>query len=118
MTDRTSFAPLVFFEYDHKPGTFCLMLGDGDMTAGAEVFAEAGYEPGGYGWTGVARAALALRAPQLSDRVRFDPEAGMMVAYGTDADALRTLGSYLQEALRDTTVLAGFLAAGDPEWYD
>ncbi|MFF0543532.1 Imm51 family immunity protein [Nocardia thailandica] len=59
-----------------------------------------------------------MRAPQLSDRVRFDPEAGMMVAYGTDADALRTLGSYLQEALRDTTVLAGFLAAGDPEWYD
>ncbi|MFE3542766.1 Imm51 family immunity protein [Nocardia sp. NPDC059177] len=118
MTDRSSFAPLTFFEYDHQPGTYCLMLTDSEMSEGAEVFDEAGYEASGYSWTGIARAALTVRAPELVDRVKFDPEAGMMVAYGSDADALRTLGTYLQEALRDRTVLAGFLAAGDPEWYD
>ncbi|MGW4356215.1 immunity 51 family protein [Nocardia sp. NPDC004582] len=118
MTDRETYAPLVFFEYDHRPGHFCLMLSDNHMLASEVVFAESGYDGGGYGWAGVARSAVATRAPELADRVSYDPEAGMFVAYGEDAGALRQLGMLLQEAHRDPAVLSGFIEAGDPEWFD
>ncbi|MCX4094744.1 immunity 51 family protein [Nocardia sp. alder85J] len=118
MTDRETFAPLVFFEYDHKPGHYCLMLSDDHMLATEAVFTEFGYDGGGYGWAGVARSAVTMRAPELAERVGYDPEAGMFVAYGEDAEALRRLGVLLQEAHRDSVVLTGFIAAGDPGWFD
>ncbi|MBL1073616.1 immunity 51 family protein [Nocardia sp. 2] len=118
MTDREAFAPLVFFEYDHKPGNFCLMLTDAHMVASEEVFAAHGYDGGGYGWAGVAKAAVSTRAPELEGRFGMDPEAGMFVAYGEDAEALRGLGALLQEAVTDRAVLAELVAAGDPEWFD
>lgn len=118
VTDRETFAPLVFFEYDHNPGNYCLMLSDNHMVELEENFTEAGYEGNGYGWAGVAQSAVSLRAPELAERINFDPEAGTFVAYGTDAEALRQLGLLLQEAFQDQTVLTGFIAAGDPEWFD
>ncbi|MFJ4652082.1 immunity 51 family protein [Nocardia sp. NPDC088792] len=118
MTDRETFAPLVFFEYDHKPGHFCLLLSDNHMLATEAVFAEFGYDGNGYGWAGVARAAVSTEGPAAAEVVKFDPEAGTFVAYGEDAEALRRLGIVLQEALQDPTVLRRLIAAGDPEWFD
>ncbi|MGV9663478.1 Imm51 family immunity protein [Nocardia niigatensis] len=118
MTDRERFAPLVFFEYDHKPGHYCLMLSDNHMLATEAVFAEFGYEGGGYGWAGVARSAVATQETELGERVNFDPEAGMFVAYGEDAEALRALGALLREAVADPATLRRLIAAGDPEWFD
>lgn len=118
MTDRETFAPLVFFEYDHRPGNFCLMLSDNHMVELEEIFLESGYEGNGYGWAGVARTAIQLRAPEIADKFDLDPEAGTFVAYGEDAEALRRLGLLLQEAFRERSVLAEFIAGGDPEWFD
>ncbi|WP_354644376.1 immunity 51 family protein [Kitasatospora camelliae] len=118
MIDRETFAPLVFFEYDHKPGTYCLMLSDHHMVAVEEVFDACGQYGNGYGWEGVARSALRARAPQLADRLSFDPEAGMFVAHGRDADALRALGALLREAWHDREVLRVFIETGEPEWFD
>jgi hypothetical protein len=108
----------MFFEYDHKPGTFCLMLSDHHMVATEDVFEECGQYGSGYGWEGVARSALRARAPELGDRLRFDSEAGTFVAYGDDGDALRRLGLLLQEAWRDRSVLKALIEAGDPDWFD
>ncbi|MET8655004.1 MULTISPECIES: immunity 51 family protein [Nocardia] len=118
MTDRETFAPLVFFEYDHKPGNYCLMLSDNHMLATQGVFAAAGYEGGGYDWAGVARSVVNSRLPDAAERIRFDPEAGMFVAYGTDPDALRELGAVLRDAVHDHELLAEFISTGDPEWFD
>ncbi|MET7638140.1 immunity 51 family protein [Streptomyces sp. NPDC005438] len=118
MTDRETFQPLVFFEYDHKPGHYCLMLTEDAMFAVADVFEERGYECNGYAWAGVARSAVRARAPELEDRFGCDPEAGMFVAYGEDAEALRALGTLLREAFEDRAVLRGFVEAGDPDWFD
>lgn len=118
VTDRETFAPLVFFEYDHRPGEYCLMLTDDHMVATQDVFAAAGYEGGGYDWAGVARSAIRARLPEAADRVRFDPEAGMFVAYGSDPEALRGLGAVLREAVRDRELLAELVGAGDPDWFD
>lgn len=118
VTDRESFAPLVFFEYDHNPGNYCLMLSDSHMVELEEVFAAADYEGNGYGWAGVATTIVRVKAPELADRVKFDPEAGMFVAYGSDAEALQHLGTLLQAAHRDRAVLTDLLGSGDPEWFD
>ncbi|WP_067687656.1 immunity 51 family protein [Nocardia jejuensis] len=118
MTDRETFAPLVFFEYDHKPGNYCLMLSDNHMVEVEEAFAERGYEGNGYGWAGVARTAVESRLPEAAARIGFDPEAGMFVAYGEDAEALRRLGSIMREAFENRSTLDELLAAGDPEWFD
>jgi hypothetical protein len=109
-------APLKFFEYDHKPGTYSLLLSD--FAAGQAIFDELGLEGGGYTWAGVARSAIRTHAPDLADRVRFDPEAGMFVAYGTDAGALKKLGRLLAQAYHDPKELERLVRAGEPDWFD
>ena len=118
MTDRETFAPLVLFEYEHKPGTFCLMLSDNHMIDVEDVFDECGQYGNGYGWEGVARSALRARAPELAGRLQFDSEAGTFVANGADSDALKGLGALLKEAFHDPAVLKGFIESGEPEWFD
>ncbi|GAB3159701.1 hypothetical protein GCM10027290_64900 [Micromonospora sonneratiae] len=118
MTDGTTLTPLKLFEYDHAPGNYCLLLSDNDMVDTAAVFEEHGYEGGGYAWAGVARSAVATHAPELADRVRYDPEAGMFVAYGTDAAALEQLGGLLHQAFHDRDALAALIRAGEPDWFD
>jgi hypothetical protein len=118
MTDRETYAPLVFFEYDHRPGSYCLMLSDHHMVAVESVLDRCGQYGNGYGWEGVARSAVRERAPELAGRFRYDSEAGTFVAYGEDCEALRQLGALLQRAFRDGAELEQLIAAGDPEWFD
>jgi hypothetical protein len=118
MTGSPALEPLTFFEYDHKPGHYCLLLSDTHLVALLDVFEACGQYGNGYGWAGVARSAIRSRAPELEDRVSFDPEAGMFVAYGEDAEALRSLGLLLREAWQDRSVLAELIRAGDPDWFD
>ena len=118
MTDHPVLDPLVLFEYDHRPGSYCLMLSDTDMGPADDVFEECGQYGNGYGWQGVAMSALRLRTPELADRVSFDSEAGTFVAHAEDPDALRSLGALLREAWQDPVVLKQFIEAGDPDWFD
>ncbi|WP_073810811.1 immunity 51 family protein [Kitasatospora sp. CB01950] len=117
-TDRETYAPLSFFEYDHRPGSYCLLLTDDRMLAVDEVFEAAGQQNGGYGWEAVARSAVRTHAPQLEGRFRYDPEAGMFVAYGEDAAALRELGVLLSGAFRDLAALRELIDSADPDWFD
>lgn len=118
MTESTSLAPLKLFEYDHNPGSYCLMLSDADMIDVQDIFEECGYDGGGYGWAGVARSAVRMHAPEIADRVKYDPEAGMFVAYGSDPAALERLGGLLHAALGDRQALAELIRAGEPDWFD
>lgn len=122
MTDSpagsASLEPLTFFEYDHKPGHYCLLLSDDHMVDLLDVFESCGQYGNGYGWAGVARSAIRSRAPELEDRVSFDPEAGMFVAYGEDPAALQSLGALLHAAWHDRTLLHTLITTGDPDWFD
>ncbi len=118
MTDRETFAPLVFIEYDHKPGSYGLLLTDDKMAGVDEVFEAAGRQNGGYGWEAVARSAVRSRAPRLEGRFRYDPEAGMFVAHGEDAAALRELGALLSGAFHDRPALRELIEAAEPDWFD
>ncbi|MFE7131375.1 immunity 51 family protein [Streptomyces sp. NPDC057638] len=118
MTDRETYAPLVFFEYDHHQGRYCLMLTDDAMVAREDVFSAYGYDGGGYAWTGVARCIVRTWEPEEAGRVGFDPEAGMFVAYGEDPEALRRLGKLMREAFEDPSVLREYVRDGEPDWFD
>jgi|SRR5690606_4432591 len=116
--EREIYAPLVLFEYDHNPGNYCLMLSDSHMVDVIDVFEERGHEGGGYDWEAVARQIVRAEAPGLAQRVDFDPEAGMFVAFGSDLEALQLLGRHMHEAFHNRDLLVQWVEGADPDWFD
>jgi hypothetical protein len=114
LDERTRYAPLILFEYDHEPGTYCLMLSDGEC---GDVFEANGRDSTGYGWADVALQVIRTRAPELEARLEMDPEAGTFVAFGSDLEALQQLGTLLHEAAHDPAIL-GPLVKNAPFEYD
>jgi len=114
--DRETYAPLQLFEYDHKPGEYCLMLSDDRMLAVMDVFEANERYGNGYAWADVALQAMRTRAPELEKRLDMDPEAGMFVAFGTDLEALKKLGELLRDAFHDRDTLAELVAKAPYEW--
>lgn len=110
--ERVAYAPLVLFEYDHEPGHYCLMLSDNHMVSDEQirVFEDNGRDPGGYSWADVALGVVRTRRPELEERLDFDPEAGMFVAYGEDLEALRALAVMVHELYHDLAKLARAVA--------
>lgn len=74
------------------------------------VFAEAGLDGGGYDWQGAVHALVLGRDEKLLTRFRFDCEAGMFCAYGTDLDALHAVAGLVEELLGDEALLRASLA--------
>ena len=108
------FAPFSISHYED--GRFGLILDDfGDCY---EIFEEAGYESGGYGWHGVADALIRLKAPHLANKIEFNPEASMFAAYGQDRAAIEELGRLLRSAVDDESLLKNALENADPELMD
>lgn len=114
--ERVAYAPLILFEYDHKPGHYCLLLSDNHMVRVDAPFAAAGYQGGGYDWNAVALQAA--REIGVAGRFGTDPEAGTFVAYGEDLQALQALGAQLKRAFDDPVRLTALIAAADPEEFD
>lgn len=117
LNDDVTYAPLKLFEYDHKPGSYALMLTDSDMVKVDQAFAAGGRDGHGYGWADVALGAIRAQNPGLEQRLGMDPEAGMFVAYSEDLEALRALGVILKALFHDQAALAE--AAKNAPWeYD
>jgi Immunity protein 51 len=117
LNDRDTYAPLILFEYDDRPGHYCLLLGDQHMVALDDVFEQNGQENNGYAWEAVARQAVRAHAPDIG-KLGFDPEAGMFVAYGEDLDALKRLGALLRDAFHNRQRLTELIRDADPDWWD
>lgn len=114
--DKTTYAPFVLLEYDHKPGTYCLMLSDDHMAEVMEVFDQNGRYGNGYGWADVTIGMIRNEAPDLEKRIDFDPEAGTFVACGEDLEALQQLGEMLSEAFANRIRLAKLVTHAPWEW--
>lgn len=117
-TDPTVLAPVRLVEYHHAPGSYALILDEQTMVETMDTFDQHGYYGNGYGWEGVARSAVRAHAPEIADRIDYDPEAGTFVARSSDRAALVRLGSLLREATRDRALLAELLQTGEPDWFD
>lgn len=105
--------PFLMSEYN---GSFSLLLTQFEQ--GAEVLEENGFEGGGYAWHGIAEACIRLRAPHLSDRMKFDPESSMFVAYGPDRAALEELAALLKSAMNDPALLQSAIENANPDLMD
>ncbi|GLZ79287.1 hypothetical protein Afil01_40940 [Actinorhabdospora filicis] len=83
------------------------------------VFAEAGLEGGGYDWQGAVHALALDRDEDLPNRFRFDSEAGMFCAYGTDLAALHAVAGLVEELIADEALLrASLVKAGEKDLLD
>lgn len=118
LNDKTTYAPLTLLEYDHEPGSYCLMMADADWDDAVDVFEECGAYGNGYGWEGVARQAVRAHVPDIVDQVAFDSEGGTFVAHSADLNSLRRLGEVMQNAVRDRGLLAELIRGAEPEWLD
>ncbi|MBY8887336.1 immunity 51 family protein [Streptomyces sp. PTM05] len=118
MMDRTTYAPLLLAEYGEGSGSYYLMLTDDAMASVMDAFAAAGGYGNGYGWHGVARSAVRADAPDLADRLAYDPEAGTLVVRSDDVEALRRVATLLSSAYHDRSRLAELIRTGDPADFD
>lgn len=116
LTDRTRYAPLFLMEYDHKPGHYALILSDDHMVTHEALFERQDREANGYGWTDTVLGVVREQAPDLLDRLDFDPEAGTFCAYGSDREALEQLGQIVHRLFHDAALLERAVAAAPFEY--
>jgi hypothetical protein len=60
-----------------------------------------GFQGGGESWAGIVEALIALEQPDLRARVRFDPEAEILVLWSRDRRALQDVARLIDAAKRD-----------------
>lgn len=106
------FVPCRFHDHD---GSYSLTFDDFSANAADTVFEEAGFDGGGYGWEGVVRALVKLRAPTLKKKLSYDPEASMFCAVSTDRDALVQVAELIRTAVADPALLREAIANADPD---
>ncbi|WCZ36115.1 hypothetical protein CHEID_02770 [Corynebacterium heidelbergense] len=84
----------------------------GELPTDEAVF-EAGHEPNGYFWQGVAKVV----APEVCEKLEMDSEAGMFSASGSRAD-LEALQSKLEPVLGDPEAVRKAIEKGEAEGVD
>ncbi len=79
--------PFFWAEYENSVSV-CLTVGE-YLNEVFETRADEGFEGGGYDWESLAQVFLNEKRPDLLEKIDFDPEASMFVAYSEDKQALR-----------------------------
>lgn len=94
-----------FFWVEHSSGaSVCLNVG----TYLQDVFdtrADEGFEGGGYDWGSLAQVFLEERCYDLSEKIKFDPEASMFCAYSDDKAALMEFIRNFKAACEDKPLI-------------
>jgi hypothetical protein len=119
MTDE--FEPAQLVTHENSDNRYSLILdpyGPIYLTTGSVFEAHGLDESGGYAWHGVVDALVRMRAPEIVDRVKYDPESGMFAAYGNDRDALLRVAQLIREVQHDPDLLEKAIADADPELLD
>ncbi len=113
-------AQLVEHTFDGASSRYSLILDPfGPVhTATSPVFEPHGLEAGGYGWRRVVEALVRMRAPEVADRVKYDPESSMFAAYGNDRDALLRIAELIRAVQADPGLLAEAIIHADPDLLD
>lgn len=88
---------------EREDGSFSLTFDDFGATE--LTMTARGLEGGGYTWHAVVESLVRLHAPELEERVRYDPEGSMFAAYGDDREALLTVAQLIRRAIGDDAVL-------------
>ena len=97
-----------------KAFSVCLNVGDYK----SEIFQtreDEGFEGNGYDWASLATVFVEEQKPELTDVVKFDPEAGMFCAYSSDADALKTFIVAFKEACENETLIQDLFSRAESD---
>lgn len=82
------------------------------------IFSEEGHDGGGYDWMSVISYVVETEHSQLIDRVNYDPESSMFVAYGDDKDALEEVGKLIGALIADQDRLRAVIKAVPEGYWD
>ncbi|WP_250254259.1 immunity 51 family protein [Chryseobacterium sp. Marseille-Q3244] len=94
-----------FFWVEHANSfSVCLDVGSYKQEI-FEVRAEEGFEGNGYDWGSLAQVFLDEKRPDLSESIRFDPEAGMFCAYSSEESPLKDFILDFKKVCEDEAVI-------------
>jgi hypothetical protein len=97
----------------HDDGSYSLCFDD--FGVHAALLEERGLEGGGYTWHAIVESLVRFHTPQLQDRVKYDPEGSMFVAYGTDRDALLAVDELIRRAQNDASLVIKAIEHANPD---
>jgi Immunity protein 51 len=115
------FAPAQLVTHENSENRYSLILdpfGPIYLTTGSVFEAHGLDEAGGYAWKGVVEALVRMRAPEIADRVKYDPESSMFAAYGNDRDALLRVAQLIREVQNDPALLEEAITNAGPDLLD
>ena len=94
-----------FFWVEHEnSASVCLNVGEYK----AEIFQtreDEGFEGNGYDWASLAQVFLDELKPELTEIVKFDPEASMFCAYSDNKEALKDFVINFKNACENDTLI-------------
>ncbi|CAM3259300.1 Imm51 family immunity protein [Stackebrandtia soli] len=109
-TDAFSTLPNVKF-VSGESSSSVILAANGPADAHLEpLFAEYSLEGSGYDLGSIVHALVLTEDAVLLKRFRFDCEAGMFCAYGSDLEALYAVATGLERLLADTELVRSMLA--------
>jgi Immunity protein 51 len=76
-----------------------------DFSATEKIFAELGFDGGGYAWHGALDALLRTRDPALLQKLSFDPEASELVVTSDAEGALTRLERWVHKLQQEPALL-------------
>ncbi|WP_270087099.1 immunity 51 family protein [Sphingobacterium sp. SYP-B4668] len=94
-----------FFWVEHKNSVSACLNAGSFKPEIFETRADEGFEGNGYDWTSLAKVFLEERYTDLTDKVKFDPEAAMFCVYSSDPDALKAFIVAFKEACENETLI-------------
>jgi hypothetical protein len=100
-----------------ESGSYSLVLVAGN-TPVDELIVEAGHEPNGYFWEGVAQLVANDSHPPILEQIEFDSEAGMFCAYGADRRSLEALGALMAAVVNDPDCLSTALRMAEEQGFE
>lgn len=91
-----------------------VVLTEAEMEARVDIFAERGegWAGNGYDWTSIARVLVSERFPQYSEKLDFDPEAGMFFMSGP-IEILEEIAAELKQVYDDGQRLRDLLSRAE-----
>lgn len=93
-----------FWVSSEKTYSVCLNAG----TYKPEIFEwrkDEGFEGNGYDWTSLAKVFVEEKKRNLSDDIKFDPEADMFCAYSSNPGSLKEFISEFKKACEDEMLI-------------
>lgn len=83
-----------------------------------KTFSNADHEGGGYSWQTVISFIIDRDYPQLADKINYDSEGSMFVAYGDDKDALIEVQEIINNLVSNQNLLKAIIEEVPEDMWD